>query len=46
MNDQTPLEQSAIDPSLQIDENHLINERREKLARLRQQGLALSLIHI
>ncbi len=40
MNDQTPLEQSAIDPSLQIDENHLINERREKLARLRQQGLA------
>ena len=40
MNDQTPLEQSAIDPSLQINENHLINERREKLARLRQQGLA------
>ena len=40
MNDKTPLEQSAIDPSLQIDENHLINERREKLARLRQQGLA------
>lgn len=40
MNDKTPLEQSATDPSLQIDENHLINERREKLARLRQQGLA------
>jgi lysyl-tRNA synthetase class 2 len=40
MNDKIPLEQSAIDPSLQIDENHLINERREKLARLRQQGLA------
>ena len=40
MNDKTPIEQSTIDPSLQIDENHLINERREKLARLRQQGLA------